>query len=158
MLDAIRPGVPTGLEVRLRPHSVIAVALLAATLAEGCSSLREIPRGQLADLPEQRDVVVDLRNGAHFDFESARFSADSLWGFRRSETETDIPELSTTPMSLDAVAKVSARKLDWYRTGLSAAGILGVGVAIAVAQHRPGPAGDGTPTKGPPMLTASPKR
>ena len=82
----------------MRPHPALAVTLAALILVEGCSALREIPREQLADQPEQKDVVVQLRSGEKREFDTARFGPDSLWGFRRSEDSGDIPELSTTPI------------------------------------------------------------
>jgi hypothetical protein len=143
----------------LRTRRVIAALLTTCLALESCSSLREIPRNELADLPEQRDVSVEMRNGLHYEFDTARFGPDSLWGFVRSDTSGGIPELSTTPLAMDGVARVSARRLDWYRTGLAGVAVLGAGIAFAVSQNNKGNSGgDSGPVKPPPTLARSRRR
>ncbi len=139
----------------MRPRRVLAGFLAGALTLQSCSSLREIPRAQLADMPESRDVSVEMRNGLHYEFDSARFGPDSLWGYVRSDSEGTVTELSTTPLALDDVARVSMRRTDWYRTGLLGAAALGAVIAIAVSQHQPkNSSGDGGPVKPPPTLTS----
>jgi hypothetical protein len=141
-------------------HRRIIAALLVTTLGlESCSSLREIPRAELADLPEQRDVEVETRGGIHYEFDSARFGPDSLWGFVRADTGGTVTELATTPLALDEVARVAARRTDWYRTGLLAIGALGAGIAFAVSQNDKGGSNGGSePIKPPPTLAHSRRR
>ena len=155
MLSPIPTGVPfTGGGPSLHPNRLLAALLAGAIALDGCSAVREIPRAQLSDQPDQRDVVVDMRNGLHYEFDSARFGADSLWGYKRSEDEGDLAEVSTTPLALDDVSRVTVRRLDWYRTGLTMAGVLAGGIAVAVAQRKslPSGSGDGGTIKPPPSL------
>ncbi|MFI5370055.1 MAG: hypothetical protein ACHQ52_00760 [Candidatus Eisenbacteria bacterium] len=142
----------------MRPHPAFATALAALMLIEGCSVLTELPREGLADQPEQRDVVVEMRSGEKREFDSARFGPDSLWGFRRSEDSGDVPELSTTALPMDSVTRVSVRHLDWYRTGLGAAAVVGAGVALALSQRKSSTGGEGTPEKPPPARVGGRKR
>src|SRR5215831_12259211 len=103
--DALCSAVGTGRSARrrniVRPHPALAVTLSALVLLPACSTLHEIPREELADQPETRDVVVQMKNGERRAFDTARFGPDSLWGFNLSEESGDVPELSTTPMSLN---------------------------------------------------------
>lgn len=135
----------------MRPNPAIAAVLLFVLGLDGCSAMREIPPGDLAELPEQRDVRVELRSGQVFEFDQARFGPDSLWGYQRTEQDGDIPESSTTPLALVDVTRVTARRLDWYRTSLAAAAALGAGVAFAISQRKStSSGGDGGAVKPPP--------
>lgn len=144
----------------MRPSPAIAMWLLVCLSMEGCSAARELPRSELADLPEQRDVTVEMRNGQRLDFDTARFGADSLWGFRHGSEgdSSSVVELSTTALPLADVERVSARRLDWYRTGLAGLAVLGSGVAYAVSQRKSKPTDDGTPAKPPPVLAGARRR
>jgi hypothetical protein len=131
----------------------LAVALSALVLLPACSSLHEIPREELADQPETRDVVVQMKNGERRAFDSARFGPDSLWGYNQSEESGDVPELSTTPMSLNDVTEVSIRHLDWYKTGLGVGAALGLALGVVLSvRNQKQTGGEGTPVKPPPEL------
>jgi hypothetical protein len=137
----------------VRPHPAMALTLSTLLLLSGCSTLREIPRDELADQPEQKDVVVQMKNGERRAFDSARFGPDSLWGFNQSEESGDVPELTTTPMSLNDVTEVAIRHLDWYKTSLGVGAALGVALAVVLsARSQSQTGGDGTPVKPPPEL------
>ena len=100
-----------------------------------CTALREIPRAEYAAQGERRHVVVDTREGQHYDFEYARFGSDTLIGYRRRDTEGAFEEYDTLPIALEAVDKLSARRVDWYRTGLIGGGALAAVIGVALAKR-----------------------
>jgi hypothetical protein len=105
-----------------------AMALLLLSLM-GCTALREIPRSQYAAQGERRNVAIDTHEGLHYEFDLVRVGSDSLTGFRRRDTEGPLEEFDALPLPLEAIAKMSARRVDWYRTGL----IGGAGLAAIIA-------------------------
>ena len=116
----------------LAHHRVLSgVALGLWLAASGCSSLREIPRSDFGSLPERRGVRVETREGLVYDFDYATFSGDSLTGYRnRSEVEGPAEQTAVFRIALDEVDHLTARRLDWYRTGLVGGGVL-AGVLVA---------------------------
>lgn len=107
------------------------IAVLTAwCAASGCTTLQEIPRTEYTALNERRSVRVFTRDSLSYEFDYATISGDSLVGFRRNDVEDagPVPEYTSLAMPLDNIEKLSARKVDWYRTGL----IGGLGV-LAVA-------------------------
>ena len=107
------------------------IAVLTAwCAASGCTTLQEIPRTEYTALNERRSVRVFTRDSLSYEFDYATISGDSLVGFRRNDVEDagPVPEYTSLAMPLDTNETLSARKVDWYRTGL----IGGLGV-LAVA-------------------------
>ena len=104
-------------------------AAAACLLACGCSAAREIPRGEYASVPERRNVKVETRAGARYEFEQVRVAADTLHGKNRLDTEGPFEEFETVSLPLDHVMRLSVRGVDWYRTGL----IVGIGAAVVLA-------------------------
>jgi len=100
--------------------------LLLATC--GCTTLREIPRREYAAHSERKNVSVDTREGLHYDFDYVKVGSDTLTGYHRRDSEGQFEEFDAVPLPLEAITKLSARKVDWYRTGL----VGGAGVAAAV--------------------------
>ena len=116
----------------------------------GCTALREIPRADYVRRVGERPVRVVTTGGEGYDLERARIEADSLVGYRRREVEGPIEEFETVRVPLEGVASISARRLDWYRTGLLAGA---AAAAIAVAAARAGSEDAAAPveTKEPPL-------
>ncbi|MDM7973788.1 MAG: hypothetical protein QUT27_12140 [candidate division Zixibacteria bacterium] len=105
------------------------LGMLAVWLAgSGCTALREIPRADYVERVPERPVRIVTRAGDSYELETARIEADSLVGFRRLDVEGAIEEFAVVRVPLDEVASISARRIDWYRTGL----LGGAGVAAIV--------------------------
>ena len=104
------------------------LAALGCLLAWGCSTMRELPRDQYAAKPERSNVRIETEAGAKHEFERIQVTADSLTGLSPRPSEGNFNGYDATSMRLADVRKMSARMIDWYRTGL----ILGVGVAAAI--------------------------
>lgn len=100
-------------------------------LASGCTSLREIPRGDYNTLPERKGVRVETRDGLVYDFDYAAFTGDSLTGYRhRSDVEGPVDQTVSFRIALEDIDHLTTRKLDWYRTGLVGGSML-AGVLVA---------------------------
>ena len=113
------------------------LVLCALWLAgSGCTSLREIPRGEYGIQAERRDVRLVTREGLHYEFDSMRVEGDTLVGFRRRDVEGSIEEIATVHVALDDVGVLEVRRLDWLRTGLIGAGVAAVVVTAAVIRNR----------------------
>jgi len=124
-------------------------AAVACLLAYGCSTMREIPRGEYAAEPQRENVKVQTRSGAKYDFDRVRVQSDSLFGDQRVDTEEgSFEEYRTTPLALDDVTAISVRKLDWYRIGLVAGVAAAVALAAVLTQQKDSstpPSGGGCP-------------
>ena len=129
-----------------------AAALLATLLTGGCTSLRQVPPADMMAGTERRDVRVETVDGRSFQFDVVKFGADSLTGYRRRETTSDFAEYDSQPVAFGEVHRISARRTDWYRTGLVALGVAVGAVVVAFTQSDSGDdgAGDGGPVKPPP--------
>lgn len=112
--------------------------LLAWVAGSGCTALREIPRPDYVARAQDRPIQVLTREGLSYELDEAKIEADTLVGYRRRDVQGPIDEFDTVRLPLDAVATISARRIDWYRTGvigaLSMAAI--VAVAVATSRHR----------------------
>lgn len=138
----------------MRFHRSLRVAACALWLSSsGCTSLREIPRGDYAALPERDHVRVVTREGLLYEFDYAKFAADSVVGFTRRDVESRVDEYAVFGMPLDQVARITTRQIDWFRTGLVGGGVL---LAVLVAAYKAkqkdegGGSGGGGPIRPPP--------
>ena len=116
-----------------RSLRLAAAALWAGT--SGCTTLREIPRAEYAAREERRHVAVDTGEGLHYEFDYARFESDTLVGYRRRETKGAFEEYERLPIALESVTRLSARRVDWYRTGLIGGGALAAVIGVALARR-----------------------
>lgn len=118
----------------------LCAAVLACYLAAtGCTTLREIPRGQYALSGERKAVRVTTRDGLIYEFDYATFDADSMQGFRhRQDVEGPLDQLATVHFALEDIAHLESRGVDWYRTSLVGGGVLAGVLAVgltAAARH-----------------------
>lgn len=119
---------------RTRASAVLVVWLLA----NGCTTMREIPRSDYGQIPEGRNVRVETRDGLVYDFDYATVLGDSLSGVRhRNDLEGPVDQTVTFQIALDDVQQLTTRRFDWYRTGLvSGSVVAGVVVAALGAKAR----------------------
>lgn len=110
--------------------------------APGCTSLREIPRGEYTSEPERRNIRVETVEGLKYEFDFARFSADSLRGYRRIEVAGVVDTYAEVGLDYSQLSKLSMRRVDWYRTGLIGGGVLAAVVAAGLSTSSDDPAGD----------------
>jgi hypothetical protein len=112
---------------RARASAVLAMWLLA----NGCTTMREIPRSDYGQIPAGRNVRVETRDGLVYDFDYATVTGDSLAGVRhRNDVEGPVDESVTFSIALDDIQQLTTRRFDWYRTGL-VSGSLVAGVLVA---------------------------
>jgi hypothetical protein len=118
-----------------RRGAALRVLLAAAWLwTSGCTALREVPRAEYATRAERKHVRVETREGERFEFDVVQFSADSLTGTRRLDTDGSFEQVDEMVLPLERVAKLEARRVDWYRTGLVGGVALAAVLAAALSQ------------------------
>jgi hypothetical protein len=115
-------------------------------VASGCSAMRELPRAEWAAAPERKDVEIETSSGERYVFETARFSADSLTGYRQRPGDGVFEQVDATALPLERVTRLQARRIDWYRTGLIG-GVVLAGILAASLSQLGG--GDGSTDGGP---------
>lgn len=117
-----------------------ALMILAST---SCTSLREVPRSDLAARPERKAVAVETRDGLFYQFDFATFDADSMSGFReRADLEGPFGHVTRVRFALEDIAKLSVRTIDWYRTGLIGGGVIGAALGVGLGSGAIGGAGE----------------
>jgi hypothetical protein len=114
--------------------------LLAWTAGTGCTALREIPREEYTERVPRRAIKVVTREGLSYDLDAAQVRADTLVGYRRRDIEGPVDEFDTLQLPLDDVATISARRIDWYRTGLAGGLSMAALVVVAIGRHNAGAA------------------
>ena len=118
------------------------VAAWALWLAgAGCTSLREIPRGEFGVIPDRKDVRLETREGLKFEFDFVHIDGDTLVGMRRKDVEGPVDEFGTVRLALDDVGRLEARRIDWVRTGLIGAGAAATIVTAGVVRNQSGGGG-----------------
>jgi hypothetical protein len=112
------------------------VMLLAWVAGSGCTALREIPRSDYVARAQDRPIRVLTRKGLSYELDEAKIEADTLVGYRRRDVQGPIDEFDTVRLPLDEVATISARRIDWYRTGLIGGLSMAAIVAVALSRSR----------------------
>ena len=125
-----------------RLRELVALSCLAAS---GCTTLREIPRDAYDAAPERKHVVIETRAGQRQEFDVAHVASDTLTGYRQRDTEGGIDEYATVVIPIDEVERMSARRIDWYRTILLGSSSLGAVIVAAVSRRKAGDSGTRTP-------------
>lgn len=120
--------------------------LLAWATSAGCTTMREVPRGEYAAQPQRKALRVETRDGLVYVFDYATFDPDTLTGYRqRSDVEGPADQVAVVKVALDDIQRLTTRSVDWYRTGLVGGGVLAGVLAVGLnqANHNP-PASDGS--------------
>lgn len=125
------------------------LVLLSWSIGSGCTALREIPRSDYVAHAQGRPIRVVTNEGLSYELDAAKVEADTLEGYRRRDVEGPIDEFDTIRLPLDQVASISARRIDWYRTGVVGGLSMAAIVIGAVATGRHG-SGGGSTTQSPP--------
>jgi hypothetical protein len=112
--------------------------------ATGCTAMQEIPPKQITARPERQNVRVVTNEGLEYEFDFARFSGDSLVGYRRRPLPGKVEQYDTLPIALADVRQVSARAVDWKRTGLIGVAVVAIGVAVGLHVAQNGDSGGDT--------------
>jgi hypothetical protein len=99
----------------------------------GCSSLSEIPRARYGEREQRRDVRVEMSDGRVFEFDEVHVDGDTLTGYKRQDTEGEVDDFASVRLPIADVSHLSARSVDWVRTGLLSAGVLGIVVIAGLA-------------------------
>ena len=117
---------------------IAAGTLLAWLLAAGCTTLREVPRGEYASRPERKAVRIETREGLIYDFDYATIDADTLIGYRnRPDVEGPLEQVAVVHVALDDITRLKSRSLDWYRTGIVGGTLLVAAIAAGLAARAP---------------------
>ena len=114
------------------------VMLAAWLAASGCTTLREIPRSEYAARPDRKAVRVWTHEGLEYEFDYATVAADTLTGFRHRDVEGTLDQVAVLRFALSDIDRLSARSVDWYRTGLVGGGLLAAVVAAGLSAANKG--------------------
>jgi len=133
-----------------RSRAVAGAVLAMWLFASGCTTLREVPRSEYSQLPERKGTRVQTTEGLVYEFDYVETGADSLTGYRhRSDVEGAVGETAVFRIAYDDIQTLSARRFDWYRTGLIGgtvlAGVLVAGLAGSKDSGDGGTSGGGKP-------------
>lgn len=120
------------MKVRRGPLAVMGIVIWL--FGSGCTTLREIPRSEYTAEPERHHVRMWTDEGLVYEFDYVQVEHDSLVGYRQRDVEGPVDEYATLAVPVSSVARLSARRVDWYRTGLIGGGMLLAVVAVGLSQ------------------------
>lgn len=118
----------------MRKSRGLRLAVLAVWLAtNGCMTLREVPRAQLASRPERVRVRVETSEGLLYDFDYATFAADTLTGYRsRPDVDGPVDQVAQFRIPFEQLQRVTTRQIDWKRTGLVGGSVIASALAVGL--------------------------
>jgi hypothetical protein len=109
-------------------------------LGTGCTTLREIPRGQFTSKGQRENVRVVTQDGLVYDFEWIEIREDTLHGYKRRDVEGRFDEIASLAVPVAEVAQMSRRTVDWYRTTLIGGGVVAAALLAGVGSRAEEPA------------------
>lgn len=121
-------------------HRRIAGGVMLAVwlVANGCTTLREIPRSEYAARTDRKAVRVWTHEGLEYEFDYATVADDTLTGYRQRDVEGPLDQVAVLKFALSDIDRLSARSVDWYRTGLVGGGLLAAVVAAGLTAANKG--------------------
>lgn len=123
----------------LHRRSIRVIIVACLLCAQGCTSLRELPRRDFAARPERKAVRAETRDRLVYEFDYATFDPDSMTGYRhRNDVEGPVDQIAVVRVALEDIDHLSTRSLDWYRTGLVGGGVLAAVLAAGLAKSNAG--------------------
>jgi hypothetical protein len=134
-------------------HTLLLLAWLAGT---GCTALHEIPPADYTARVHDRPVRVVTREGLSYQLDEAKVEGDTLVGYRRRDVEGPVDEFDTFKLPLDQVTTISARRIDWFRTGLVGSLSVAAVVAAGLSRHNAGGGGGAAPCSPKPGVDCPP--
>jgi hypothetical protein len=134
------------------PRAAKLGVLCAWIASTGCMTLREIPRSEFQAHAERKGVHIETRDGLVYEFDWASFTGDTLVGYRnRPDTEGIVGQVVVVQVPFDEVQRLTARELDWRRTGLVSGGVVASAITIGLRAAAKPPAQGGTSGTGKPF-------
>lgn len=108
-------------------------AVLIALTISSCTTMREVPRAELAARPERKGVAIETRDGLFYQFDYATFEGDTMSGYReRADLEGPFGHVTRVRVALEDITRLSVRTIDWYRTGLIGGGVIGAALGVGL--------------------------
>ena len=98
---------------------------------------------------ERRNVRLTTQDGRVFEFDFVRVEGDSLTGYRRRDVEGAIEDYASVRFALTELSAVSARSVDWYRTGLIGGGVIAAAAVAGLSRSNDNSPGGSTSPGGP---------
>ena len=118
-------------------------------------TLQEIPRQEYTARPERKGTRVETVDGLVYEFDWASCTGDTLVGYRNhSEAEGPLDQVSVVRVPFADVQRLTARQLDWRRTGLVSGAVVASVVAVGLRTSAKPAVDSGNPYNKPPGIGA----